>query len=51
MEFEWDYSTDKVNWIELSELYRIAPLGEKMPADLEKVPNTCSGSDLHLPYS
>lgn len=37
MELEWDYSTDKVDWIELSELYRIAPLGEKMPADLEKV--------------
>lgn len=37
MEFEWYYSTDKVNWIELSELYRIAPLGEKMPADLEDV--------------
>ena len=30
MEFEWDYSTGKVNFIELSELYKIAPLGEKM---------------------
>lgn len=37
MEFEWDYSTDKVNFIELSELYKIAPLGEKMPKDLKKV--------------
>ena len=37
MEFEWDYSTGKVNFIELSELYKIAPLGEKMPEDLKKV--------------
>ncbi|HEX2913870.1 MAG TPA: GNAT family N-acetyltransferase [Chloroflexia bacterium] len=34
MEFEWKYSTQTINWEELSNLYRIAPLGDKKPADL-----------------
>lgn len=28
---EWSNSTDGVNWPELSELYRLAPLGNKSP--------------------
>jgi N-acetylglutamate synthase-like GNAT family acetyltransferase len=31
----WHSSLDGVNWIELCELYRIAPLGEKDPVELE----------------
>ena len=34
MDFSWVYDHSKVNWDELSELYRIAPLGEKSPEDL-----------------
>jgi len=34
MDFSWVYDHNKVNWGELSELYRIAPLGEKSPEDL-----------------
>lgn len=37
MAFEWDYSLDNINWEELSSLYRVAPLGDKKPADLEIV--------------
>ena len=32
---EWMYSSDHVNWEELSRLYLIAPLGQKHPADLQ----------------
>lgn len=32
--FDWVDSTETINWEELSNLYRIAPLGEKKPADL-----------------
>ncbi|TDR41680.1 acetyltransferase (GNAT) family protein [Tahibacter aquaticus] len=31
---EWKLDSDSVDWDELSNLYRIAPLGEKKPADL-----------------
>lgn len=35
MTFEWIYSSENLDWNELSELYRIAPLGEKDPSDLQ----------------
>jgi len=31
----WVYSSSKIDWIELSELYKIAPMGDKKPKDLE----------------
>jgi N-acetylglutamate synthase-like GNAT family acetyltransferase len=34
---EWKHQADQVDWDELSVLYRIAPLGEKKPADLQVV--------------
>jgi citrate lyase synthetase len=34
---EWKYSTDGVDWAELSELYRVAPLGDKKPLHLQTV--------------
>jgi ribosomal protein S18 acetylase RimI-like enzyme len=34
MAYEWVLSTNAVDWEELSQLYRIAPLGDKKPADL-----------------
>ena len=37
MDFSWVYDHSKVNWDELSELYMIAPLGEKSPEDLVTV--------------
>lgn len=37
MGFSWVYDHDGVDWNELSELYRIAPLGEKSPEDLATV--------------
>lgn len=37
MTLEWNYSTDEVNWEELSALYRAAPLGDKKPEHLRKV--------------
>lgn len=37
MTLEWKYSTDGVDWEELSELYRAAPLGDKKPAHLQRV--------------
>jgi ribosomal protein S18 acetylase RimI-like enzyme len=37
MDFSWTYDHSGVNWDELSELYRIAPLGEKSPGDLSAV--------------
>ena len=37
MPLEWKYSTDGVTWEELSELYRIAPLGDKKPLHLQTV--------------
>lgn len=37
MALEWIEAVDRVDWRELSELYRIAPLGQKEPADLQVV--------------
>ncbi len=37
MNFLWVYNNSEVDWDELSELYRIAPLGKKSPEDLETV--------------
>src|SRR5262245_32038336 len=34
MEYEWIYSLENMDWNELSNLYLIAPLGQKSPADL-----------------
>ena len=34
MALEWIYSSEGVDWEELSALYLIAPLGQKDPADL-----------------
>lgn len=34
---QWEYSCDKVAWDELSNLYKIAPLGVKSPEHLENV--------------
>jgi ribosomal protein S18 acetylase RimI-like enzyme len=35
MALEWKYSSENVDWEELSKLYLIAPLGQKEPADLK----------------
>jgi ribosomal protein S18 acetylase RimI-like enzyme len=35
MPIEWIYTTENLNWEELSNLYEIAPLGHKEPADLK----------------
>ena len=32
---EWRYTPSNIDWQELSTLYRVAPLGDKKPADLE----------------
>jgi ribosomal protein S18 acetylase RimI-like enzyme len=37
LQLEWKETLSGVDWHELSALYRAAPLGEKNPADLEKV--------------
>lgn len=37
MQLEWKETLCGVDWHELSALYRAAPLGEKNPADLERV--------------
>lgn len=37
MDFWWVYDHREVDWDALSALYRIAPLGEKPPKDLETV--------------
>lgn len=36
MKFEWLFTQDTVDWRELSDLYRAAPLGDKSPEALEK---------------
>ena len=36
MQLEWQYSQDYIDWEELSDLYKIAPLGDKLPEDLKK---------------
>jgi len=35
MKYEWFHSNENVDWDELSHLYLIAPLGQKLPADLK----------------
>ena len=35
MELRWAQSSENIDWQELSDLYRIAPLGEKKPDDLK----------------
>ena len=37
MTFDWKYSTEGLDWEELSALYRAAPLGDKRPAHLQTV--------------
>ncbi|WP_411886107.1 GNAT family N-acetyltransferase [Polaromonas sp. YR568] len=37
MAFDWKHSSDDVDWDALSHLYRVAPLGEKKPVDLQVV--------------
>jgi ribosomal protein S18 acetylase RimI-like enzyme len=37
MDFTWHFDQNKINWNELSELYKIAPLGTKLPVDLKTV--------------
>ncbi len=37
MDHSWVYDDSAVDWDELSQLYRKAPLGEKSPKDLETV--------------
>jgi len=40
MDIEWTYTDEDVNWDELSDLYRLAPLGNKTAEDLEIVFNS-----------
>jgi ribosomal protein S18 acetylase RimI-like enzyme len=37
LNLEWIYNSHKVNWDKLSNLYKIAPLGDKKPDDLKIV--------------
>ncbi len=37
MKLAWHYDQSNVNWVQLSELYRIAPLGEKPAENLKTV--------------
>lgn len=37
MNFEWTYIDDNTDWVELSHLYKIAPLGDKPADNLETV--------------
>jgi hypothetical protein len=34
-EMNWIFDQESIDWAELSNLYRIAPLGEKKPEDLK----------------
>lgn len=36
MGYEWKCSVERLDWNELSELYKSAPLGEKKPEDLQR---------------
>ncbi len=36
LQLEWQYSQEDIDWKELSDLYKIAPLGDKQPEDLEQ---------------
>jgi len=35
LKLEWKYSLEGIRWKELSELYKLTPLGNKKPEDLE----------------
>lgn len=35
MPLAWDYTTDQLDWQELTDLYHAAPLGSKNPAELK----------------
>jgi ribosomal protein S18 acetylase RimI-like enzyme len=37
LKLEWRFSQDSVDWDELSNLFKIAPLGEKAPDELQQV--------------
>jgi len=37
VQFNWIYTLENINWVELSNLYKIAPLGNKSPENLKKV--------------
>ncbi len=37
MKLKWIYTCDEIDWDELSNLYKIAPLGDKQPDDLKIV--------------
>lgn len=37
MNFDWRYTQEGIDWDELSNLYKVAPLGEKKPTDLQRV--------------
>jgi ribosomal protein S18 acetylase RimI-like enzyme len=37
MEFEWQYSAEGICWEELAELYKVVPLADMTPEELEKV--------------
>ena len=37
MALEWRYALDNIDWDELSDLYRVAPLGNKKASDLKVV--------------
>lgn len=37
MAFQWNDSLDTIDWQELSDLYKVAPLGEKKPSALKTV--------------
>ncbi len=36
LQLEWQYSQEDIDWKELSDLYKIAPLGDKQPENLEQ---------------
>lgn len=36
MNLEWEYSQSSIDWRELSNLYKVAPLCDKLPEDLER---------------
>ena len=35
LQFEWKLSQESIDWEELSDLYKVAPLGDKKPEDLK----------------
>jgi ribosomal protein S18 acetylase RimI-like enzyme len=39
MELTWKFDSENIDWSELSNLYKIAPLGDKSPENLELVFN------------